>query len=843
MLTKIAKPIFYGLALFALFVGIIGILRQRDRAKIPFDWEETETGIKVETDTTLWQGDSQEQRSSLILIEIDGFRVQNELQVMFSMIKYQAGQTVPVKWKRDGLISEGSLKLESKYSSAFIILNAILGCLFWLSGFFVYLKKSDDRAARVFGWGCLCISTSIMLFWEGALYKTHILGSFPVIVYFFVYPLIPALILHFSLVLPSEQPIVNVRKWLITTLYIPSLVFIVLLEYLYLSALQTDQYFLYLRFWKIYSAFRVIFVIYSVLMIISFLVAYKNAVTKQIRNKIQWIFLGIVFGMGPFILLWTLPQVLGFQPLVPEEVNYLFLMIFPLSFAFSIIKYQILDIEIILNRSIVYSLVSGIIVSAYLVIVGIAGYGLHIIGPNPTHILTILFTLIAVALFSPLKKVVQSFVDTTFYRQKYNYRKVIQEFGKSITAASDQEDLSDRIIKSVDNAIPVSRIALIVFDTEKRQVMIEASQGLNQQEIDTILNMVNESLNDFLAVPKYPFMMCQRHQGDSSKTEVVVQLLELNKMALCIPAVIQDTVEGMLIMGNKLSGVRFSEEDLELLVPMVEEGFTALERLRFQVKIIVEREQKRQLEAVSNLKSEFIAHVSHELRTPMTSISWAIANLIDGIPEKPSMKVRTYLEGIQDSTNHLNQMIQNLLDITRIEAGKIEIRSQTLLLKQEIDQCIEIVGPLIKQKNIHLVRELDDALLVTADADWLHAILINLLDNAVKFSDPDGQIIIKACDGSNVINKGSDSNFKKYAVVSVQDNGPGIPANMLTRIFRRFERIHSDQKEMKKGLGLGLPIVKKLVGLQGGKIWIESDLGKGSIFYFTLYKEKDCGRR
>ena len=284
-----------------------------------------------------------------------------------------------------------------------------------------------------------------------------------------------------------------------------------------------------------------------------------------------------------------------------------------------------------------------------------------------------------------------------------------------------------------------------------------------------------------------------------------------------------------------MSGIRYSVEDIELLTSIVNQGLIALERFKTQETMILERAEKEKLKELSDLKSEFISHVSHELRTPLTSIQWSLENLLDGIPEKPSPKITEYLEGIYDSGQHLGRMIENLLDVSRIERGRIEIFPERINIQEEINRVLEILKPLADKKNIRFKTTLQESLWVRADRDRLRDILTNILDNAIKYSNEGDEVEIKIetkIDTKNLKEKG-----KEMVSISVIDHGPGIPKEKQEAIFERFERIRTDKAVREKGLGLGLHIVKKLVELQGGRIWVESEVGKGSLFTFTLPRD------
>jgi signal transduction histidine kinase len=293
-------------------------------------------------------------------------------------------------------------------------------------------------------------------------------------------------------------------------------------------------------------------------------------------------------------------------------------------------------------------------------------------------------------------------------------------------------------------------------------------------------------------------------------------------MEFLLPVEMSTGQWGFLLLGQKRSGVRYSVEDLELLAMLASEAFSALERIHFQETVIQERAEKEKLEALNQLKSEFISLVSHELRTPLTAIRWSVQNLLDGIPEKLSSKTENYLKGIYESSAHLSRMIGNLLDVSKIESGKLEILPESLRPAEMIATVIQSIMPQAVKKNLRIQIEAAEELSVKADRDALQEILSNLIENAVKYS-PAGKTVYITTNSKDGL-----------AIIAVRDEGIGIPLEKQETIFEKFARVTQEKKNHEKGLGLGLYIVKKLVEAQGGTIAVESQMGVGSSFTFTV---------
>jgi len=820
--TLISKIFFITTSLLFITLGLFGISRLHLHSDLPFQREKKGNQILV-TDlppekSVLEEGLVRGDR----LLKIDNHPIQTGREIDFVLDNKLPGEKVSLVVQREEEILNVSLIIIPRFNKRFIIINLLLGLLFWIVGVFVYLSKPSEKASRIFFWGCMTLSASILCNWPGYLFDAGFFGYIQQVLYLFIYPLVPALILYFTMIYPAEKRLILNHKYLSIIIFAPCLAFIILLEATYLPAIHLQSMKYYLNYVDFYNGFRIYLMLYLIVSIGFFIHSYKFSDTKESRDKIRWILWGMCVGAFPFLFLWTIPLVFGLQPFVREEVNYIFLTVVPLSFGFSIVKYQALDIEVVINRSIVYALVTGIIIALYLILVGITGHILHVMSPDPNSFLIIIFTLVAAILFSPIKSRIQNFVDKTFYRVKYNYRLAIKSFSDATLSAHDQIQLTDLILENINKAIPIDRIALMLRSNAAEIFRTAASQGMTEDDLLDLRCELAEQLGHFIREHRVPMIKAGRAEVSNIARIPENRTLDRIGVELIIPISLQGGLTGLLVLGRKLSESRYSAEDIELLMTMANEGIMALERLKLQETMILERAEKEKLQELSNLKSEFISHISHELRTPLTSIQWSIENLLDGIPEQPSPKVREYLEGIHDSSQHLGRMIENLLDVSRIEAGRIEIFPERINIQEEVNKVLEILKPLADKKDIRLKVMQTEELTVKADRDRLRDILTNLLDNAIKYSNQGDAV---------EVGKGMVS-------ISVIDHGSGIPKEKQESIFERFERVKKDKAVREKGLGLGLHIVKKLVELQGGRIWVESEVGKGkgSTFTFTLPK-------
>jgi signal transduction histidine kinase len=230
----------------------------------------------------------------------------------------------------------------------------------------------------------------------------------------------------------------------------------------------------------------------------------------------------------------------------------------------------------------------------------------------------------------------------------------------------------------------------------------------------------------------------------------------------------------------------------------------------------------RQLE---QLKSGFLSTVSHELKTPLTAIKTAIGLLGESRALRSPTEERL-LRNMQRNEERLSALVSDLLDMARLESGQMTLSQQTLDVSEIVQEAVNIIRPLAESKQQCILVDLPiNPLLVWADRRRLEQVLVNLLSNAVKFAPQKGQVRVTVSPLSG------RSSAPSLLCISVSDNGPGIPPEEQAHIFDRFYR---GSERRTGGTGLGLSIAKSLVELHGGQLWVESAVGTGSTFRFTL---------
>ena len=423
----------------------------------------------------------------------------------------------------------------------------------------------------------------------------------------------------------------------------------------------------------------------------------------------------------------------------------------------------------------------------------------------------------------------------SLYRQNTLYN-ISSQFAGTL----DKAQLLEFMIEGLDKALSFSLTCTLSFCTEEKPVLIlnslyEISEELlNAIKLRTILNY--RALFDGKQAP---------YEIDEN-TLKVIKHVKYPASRFNFTLFQFDNMFAPIALGENFYGcveifkeAHFTAEDAKCFQTIAQQVSLPLKNATLYQEII---ETNKKLERLEKLKSEFISIVSHELRTPLTSIKNSLDILLSGKCGEVTQAGEKFLTMAKRNVTRLSGIINDLLDISKIEAGKMDFHFKPVQLNMVIDYVKSALSGLAKEKSLEVsVEEFGILPEVTADAQRLEQVLTNLLSNAIKFTPEGKQIRIK----SELLNaedlkyppcfEDAMKNLKgNYIVVSVEDEGIGIAENELLHAFDKFAQIENSLSRKVGGSGLGLPIAKQLIEAHKGAIWCESVLNKGSKFYFAL---------
>jgi signal transduction histidine kinase len=303
-----------------------------------------------------------------------------------------------------------------------------------------------------------------------------------------------------------------------------------------------------------------------------------------------------------------------------------------------------------------------------------------------------------------------------------------------------------------------------------------------------------------------------------TRTEADTFSMSAIRREIVLPLVVGDQVIGTFNLGSRRKDA-FPRSEIEVVSQIAAElGVALLQAEAF------EREQQagQKLKELSDLKSEFVSKVSHELRTPLTSIIGAADNLLDGIAGPIDERPRNYLARIKENGDRLLRLINELLDLARIEAGREEVQVTRFRLDTLIQETLDTLKPLAEERGVALAAREPPPIMIRADRDKISRVLINLVHNGIKFTPAGGRVEIRA------------SGDTRSVRLAVEDSGVGIPAGEIERVFDKFHQLKLGRETAAGGTGLGLPISRQLVEMHGGRLTAESAQGRGSTFTVEL---------
>ena len=231
------------------------------------------------------------------------------------------------------------------------------------------------------------------------------------------------------------------------------------------------------------------------------------------------------------------------------------------------------------------------------------------------------------------------------------------------------------------------------------------------------------------------------------------------------------------------------------------------------------------IKQLENTRQEFVANVSHELRTPLSLIKGYVETLLEGAKNDPE-KCARFLQTIEKHADRLTFLIEDLLAISRLESGQVVMSLHTVDLREEAQRVIEDLRSRTDENTVVIENKVPEEFSAQADSDRLQQVFFNLIENAIKYGTKGGRVVV-----------GGNARLDGKAEMWVQDDGPGIPAEARERVFERFYRVDRARSRETGGTGLGLSIVKHIVQAHGGEVWLKSQLGSGTTFFFTLPRE------
>ena len=406
----------------------------------------------------------------------------------------------------------------------------------------------------------------------------------------------------------------------------------------------------------------------------------------------------------------------------------------------------------------------------------------------------------------------------------------LRALGEVSQAVNSTLDLKTVLSTIVAKAVQLSGTdagAIYVYSNAQQTFRLRATYGMSESLIEALEDQSSQ--------------LGETPLGQATKNRMPVQIADLSeeprypvqdiileagfRALLIVPLLGPDRTVGALVVRRKHPG-RFPESTLDLLQTFAAQSVLAIQNARLFSEI---QEKGRQLEIASRHKSQFLANMSHELRTPLNAILGYTELVLDGIYGEPAEKMRGVLERVQANGRHLLGLINDVLDLSKIEAGQLTLAVDNFSISDVVHSVFTAVEPLARGKHLALKVEVPSGLPVArGDERRITQVLLNLVGNAIKFTDA-GEIAIKA--------SALNGSFE----VAVSDTGPGVAVADQKKILEEFQQADNSSTRKKGGSGLGLAISKRIIEMHGGRLWVKSEQSRGSTFSFALPINAETG--
>jgi len=762
-------------------------------------------------------------------IRVDGIDVADSDQMRFLAEGYAPGDLLLITTS-SGEIAE--VALERAYSPLHSVATFVCGILTWVLCLIVFAPRAPIGVGRDFFWCGLLFCIVIMV--GGVYFPRSVSGfnSLPGLIHLTGLAALGPLFVHLSMNFPRRSSIQDRFRWLMPLLFLIAVALVIWRAAVYLSyindpnpghgrwlmpALRTSDGLIVIQ---VLLALQIMFL------------ERRNLELTRERKQIKWLLWGMSIGVLPYVILRAMPRLFGLTPVLPAAIERFLELAIPFSFAFAVVRYRFLDIDIIIRRSVIYAILAAGMAVICLIPGILIGRRLH--GDSP---LTILLPLLATGvlagvLFMPLKQMIGRSVDRLLFKIKSDYDQALKRFKGDLQQIPSQQELADRLASFLESALGPKMLVVIVRDRSgtgffKSVGQIEPADRSNLSPVEQA-----EAWSDQWPVSPAPdedgFRTIAKLESSSLpeiEADRFPEPLAQAGFVLGEPLFHDGDRAGLILLGPRQTERRYIETDISMIRECAALAESVLRRLNLVQVAAEEIQARRRLDELNRLKSEFLSQVAHDLRTPLTSIAWSVDNLLDGVVGEFNDSQAEYLRSVKTSASHLNKLVGNLLEISRLEQGRVKMN----LSRQEIaalfsEAILAMKGIAAeKQVEIRLTEVPEQAAYVMVDQERLFEVIVNLFDNAIKYSPP-----------GSAVDLSISLQAERSWLFSVRDRGPGFAPEEVNNLFGRFSQGTPSPFSQRHGFGLGLYIVKSYLELMNGDVRAENHPEGGAVVICRL---------
>jgi hypothetical protein len=505
------------------------------------------------------------------------------------------------------------------------------------------------------------------------------------------------------------------------------------------------------------------------------------------------------------------------------------IILFLFAIMYSIVKYRLMDVKTAVARSVSYmllliALAVVYIISAYVISIVIFQRTLTI--DSRLNFMNMVLAILLAFLYQPIKRFFNKLTDRVFYYGEYDADTFAREISKILTYTADLQLLTRRVGNYIASSLKAEKVAFCIPE-----------KGIYGRTGRRRLSVVEE---DVRRIMDYYYKNCSFPEvilANQVKDPELKKLLDIHRTKIVIPLLHQNQETGILFLGEHKS-LGYSSRDIEMLESIAGElavsirnslSMEEINELNKSLQRRIDEATKelrfsnRQLQRLDEAKNEFISMASHQLRTPLTSIKGYLDMMLEGDLGKISPTQRAVLREAFSSSERMVRLINDFLNVSRLQTGKFTIDKQSVDIAQILRDEVSLLKVVADQRSVEMVLKIDKKIpSLAVDSEKIRQVMLNMIDNAIYYSSPHKKVVITLKSSGKMIE------------FSVKDSGIGVPKSEQANLFGKFFRGTNVKKRRPDGTGVGLFLAKKVILSHDGEMIFESEEGKGSTFGFKL---------
>ena len=575
-----------------------------------------------------------------------------------------------------------------------------------------------------------------------------------------------------------------------------------------------------------YVIFATFFLVFFLISMLFGYVAWKKSDSIR-RKQVAIYMIGLLICSIPGFAVDLLLPALGDYRYV--WVGPVATIIFLFAIMYSIVRYRLMDVKMAVARSVSYmllliALAVVYIISAYIISIVVFQRSLTI--DSHVNLMNMILAMVLAVAYQPVKRFFDKFTDRVFYYGEYDADTFTREISKILTYTADLQLLTRRVSSYIASSLKAEKVAFCIPE-----------KGIYGRAGRRRIAVVEE---DIRSIMDYYYKNCSFPEvilANQVKDPELKKLLDIHRTKIVMPLLYQNQETGILFLGEHKS-LGYSSRDIEMLESIAGElavsirNSLSLEEINELNKSLQRRIDEatkelrfsnRQLQRLDEAKNEFISMASHQLRTPLTSIKGYLDMILEGDLGKITPTQRAVLREAFSSSERMVRLINDFLNVSRLQTGKFNIDKQKIDIAQILRDEVALLKVVADQRSVEMNLKIDKKVpLIAADSEKIRQVILNMIDNAIYYSDPHKKVIISLKNNNDMIE------------FTVKDSGIGVPKSEQANLFGKFFRGTNARKKRPDGTGVGLFLARKVILSHDGEMIFESEEGKGSTFGFKL---------